>query len=66
MFRYQSGGQATPTAGAAVESAFSTSPVGREPPLGAPALSPKRALRKIPRAPFKVRSSGATHAQGIP
>ncbi|KAK9803851.1 hypothetical protein WJX73_008551 [Symbiochloris irregularis] len=53
MFRYQSGGQAS-TAGSPVDTAFNTSPVGREPPMGAHMASPKRALRKIPRAPFKV------------
>lgn len=54
MFRYQSGGQVSPTAGGMVESAFNVSPVGREPQLGSPLTSPRRSIRKIPRAPFKV------------
>ena len=56
MFRFKSGDAASPIAGPQVESPFALSPVGRDPPPGSPLRSPKRAPRKIARAPFKVRT----------
>jgi len=53
---FVSGDAASPVAGPPPQSPFLTSPVGVESLLGSPVMSPRRPPRKIPRAPYKVRS----------
>ena len=47
----------SPVGGAPAESPYTRSPVGFDAGmLGTPVASPKRAPRKVPRSPFKVRA----------
>lgn len=55
LFRFKSGDAASPLGGPASPSPFTTSPVGGDDGgLASPLTSPRRAPRKIARAPFKV------------
>lgn len=54
LFRYIAGDADTPTAGLPTQSPYARGPIGGDDSL-ASSLSPTRMLRKIPRAPFKVR-----------
>eukprot|EP00967_Tisochrysis_lutea_P153441 scaffold302841_cov18-Tisochrysis_lutea.AAC.1 len=54
LFRYKSGDAASPFGGPASLSPYSMSPVGADAGIASsPMASPRRAQRKIPRAPFK-------------
>lgn len=59
LFRFKSGDVHSPVGGPPSPSPFAMSPVGDDGPLGSPVLSPRRAPRKIPRAPFKVLDAPA-------
>ncbi|KAF5833078.1 activator and specificity factor for anaphase promoting complex [Dunaliella salina] len=60
LFRYKSGDAASPFGGPASLSPYSMSPVGADAGIASsPMASPRRAQRKIPRAPFKVLDAPA-------
>lgn len=60
LFRFMTGDVHSPHGGPASQSPFVVSPVGDDTAAGSPFASPRRAQRKIARAPFKVRSALTT------
>ncbi|GIL87255.1 hypothetical protein Vretimale_1782 [Volvox reticuliferus] len=54
LFRFKTGDAHSPHGGPAAQSPFVVSPVGDDTTAGSPFASPRRAQRKIARAPFKV------------
>jgi len=64
LFRYKSGDAASPFGGPASLSPYAMSPVGGDAGIAAsPMASPRRAQRKIPRAPFKASPCPPLHAR---
>lgn len=67
LFRFKTGDVHSPHGGPQAQSPFVVSPVGDDTGTASPFASPRRAPRKIARAPFKVRRrrSGRRHSTRV-